>query len=244
MIRPLCVSLLLSWAAAAQAVPLSIGIRGHLVQQEVFSLFALPGEEIQLQLEAYDTDKLRLQMLSQPFGVAGEQRWSLTAPSKPGLYPLRLEHLDSGEHTSLNLFVGQTLEDGAQEINDYRIGPTPPSHSKYPAFYPPPQMYFEVTADNVDTRLSPNFSLRQFLCKQDADYPKYVFIKESLLVLLEGLIQEVREAGYPVETFGIISGYRTPFYNRRIGNVPNSRHVYGDAMDFYVDLNVSTGIIQ
>jgi len=235
VIRPLCVSLLLGWAAAPQAAPLSIGIRGHLVQQEVFSLFALPGEKMQLQLEAYDTGKLRLHMQGQTFGVAGEQRWSLTAPSRPGLYPLRLEHLESGEHTSLNLFVGQTLEDGEEEINDYRIGPAPPSHSKYPAFYPPPQMYFEVTAENVDTRLSPNFSLRQFLCKQESDYPKYVTLKESLLVLLEGLITVVRQAGYPITTFGIISGYRTPYYNRRIGNVANSRHVYGDAMDFFVD---------
>lgn len=45
----------------------------------------------------------------------------------------------------------------------------------------------------------------------------------------------VREAGYPAKTFGIISGYRTPWYNKSVGNVPNSRHVYGDAMDLYVD---------
>ena len=196
-----------------------------------------PGRNYNCNWRRTIPDKLRLQMQGQPFGVAGEQGWSLTAPSRPGLYPLRLEHLDSGEHTSLNLFVGQTLEDGAQDINDYRIGPAPPSHSKYPAFYPPPQMYFEVTADNVDTRLSPNFSLRQFLCKQESDYPKYVTLKESLLVLLEGLITVVRQAGYPVNTFGIISGYRTPYYNRRIGNVANSRHVYGDAMDFFVDVD-------
>ena len=60
-------------------------------------------------------------------------------------------------------------------------------------------------------------------------------IRESLLVLLEGLLQSVRNAGYPVDTFGVISGYRTPHYNKMIGNVPNSRHVYGDAMDLYVD---------
>lgn len=40
---------------------------------------------------------------------------------------------------------------------------------------------------------------------------------------------------YPVKTFGVISGYRTPFYNKKIGNVANSRHTYGDAMDFFID---------
>ena len=87
----------------------------------------------------------------------------------------------------------------------------------------------------VDTPISPNFTLGQFLCKQDADYPKYLVLRESLLVLLEGLLDAVRDAGYPADTFGVISGYRTPHYNRMIGNVPNSRHVYGDAMDLYVD---------
>ena len=94
-----------------------------------------------------------------------------------------------------------------------------------------------MTADNVDTRLSEHFTLRQFLCKQASGYPKYVVIKESLLVLLEGLVQEVQQAGYPIDTFDVISGYRTPYYNKSIGNVANSRHVYGDAMDFFVDLD-------
>ncbi|HEY5622313.1 MAG TPA: D-Ala-D-Ala carboxypeptidase family metallohydrolase, partial [Gammaproteobacteria bacterium] len=30
-------------------------------------------------------------------------------------------------------------------------------------------------------------------------------------------------------------GYRTPFYNRAIGNVPNSRHVFGGAADIFLD---------
>lgn len=109
--------------------------------------------------------------------------------------------------------------------------------SLYPDLYQQPHLYFEVTSDNVDTRLSEHFTLRQFLGKQESDYPKYVIIKESLLVLLEGLVQAVQQAGYQVETLGVISGYRTPYYNKRIGNVPNSRHVYGDALDFFVDAN-------
>ena len=33
-----------------------------------------------------------------------------------------------------------------------------------------------------------------------------------------------------------MSGYRTPFYNRSIGNQTRfSRHVYGDAADIYAD---------
>lgn len=89
----------------------------------------------------------------------------------------------------------------------------------------------------LDIPLTPHFTLRQFLCKQEGRYPKYAVIQASLLVLLEGLLKAVQEAGYPAESFGVISGYRTPWYNRKRGNVANSRRAYGDAMDIYLDLD-------
>ena len=230
-------ALLLCWSSGALAQPMIIGIRGHPLQQEVFSLFAAPGEELRLELASYDTGNLQLQLDGRAYGAAGEGHWTFHAPEAPGLYQLRLEHKTTGQHNLLNLFVGHTLSPGEKTLNGYLIGPPPPSHNKYPVFYAAPPLYFEVTADNVDTRVSEHFTLRQFLCKQESDYPKYVIISESLLVLLEGLVQAVQQAGYPVETFGVISGYRTPYYNKSIGNVPNSRHVYGDAMDFFVDVD-------
>ena len=236
-IRALAATLLLFCALGVQAETLSMGIRGYRVQQEVFSLFAGAGEVIRLELAAYDTDNLQVQLDGQAFGTAGDGHWLIAAPQSPGLYQLQLEHKSTHARSVLNLFVGETVAGGDETLNGYRIGPPPPGHSKYPTFYPQPQLYFEVTADNVDTRLSEHFSLRQFLCKQESDYPKYVILKESLLVLLEGLVQAVQQAGYPVTTFGVISGYRTPYYNKRIGNVANSRHVYGDAMDFFVDVD-------
>ena len=45
--------------------------------------------------------------------------------------------------------------------------------------------------------------------------------------------------GHPVENVGVISGFRTPQYNAHGGNTSGrgnfSRHMYGDAMDFYID---------
>lgn len=122
-------------------------------------------------------------------------------------------------------------------LNNYRIGKPPPGSNKYPQLYREPGPFIEVTRHNMEIKVSPHFTLGQFLCKQEADFPKYLVLQERLLVLLEGLIGAVQAAGYPVETFGVISGYRTPYYNKRIGNVPNSRHVYGDALDFFIDLD-------
>ena len=146
--------------------------------------------------------------------------------------------MHSGDRTDLNLFVGRPALDVVDDqLNGYRMGPPPPGHSRHRALYRAPRAFVEVTEGNIDTPLSPHFTLRQFLCKQESGFPKYVALEESLLVLLEGLVGAVREAGFPIDTFGVISGYRTPYYNKRIGNVPNSRHVYGDAMDFFVDLD-------
>jgi acetyl-CoA carboxylase carboxyltransferase component len=48
-------------------------------------------------------------------------------------------------------------------------------------------------------------------------------------------LQALNEAGRTVERFVVMSGYRTPFYNAAIGNVPYSRHVWGGAADIYID---------
>ncbi|MEH6551808.1 MAG: D-Ala-D-Ala carboxypeptidase family metallohydrolase [Pseudomonadales bacterium] len=230
--------LLLCCSSWASAQSLSIGIRGHVVQQKIFSLFTKPGEEMQLDVSSHEAGSLRLLRDGKVYGQRLEGQWVFNVPDLPGLYSLRLESLQNNRTMQLNLFVGQALShDGDEKLNAYRIGPAPPGNKKHPANYSPPEVFFEVTADNIDTRLSEHFTLRQFLCKQKSAYPKYVVIQESLLVLLEGLLEAVVQAGYPAETFGIISGYRTPWYNKSIGNVPNSRHVYGDAMDFYVDVD-------
>ena len=62
-----------------------------------------------------------------------------------------------------------------------------------------------------------------------------MLIRERLLLKLEYLLEKVNEKGHEVNTFGFISGYRTPYYNALIKNVPYSRHVYGGAADIYID---------
>jgi hypothetical protein len=127
---------------------------------------------------------------------------------------------------------GSSVSDG--RLQNYRIGDYPPPRTKR-SNYDPPAGFIEVTADNIDTALSPHFTLRQFVCKQESGFPKYVVVQESLLLLLEGLVATAQTEGFAIKSFGIISGYRTPWYNRRIGNVKYSRHVYGDAMDIFID---------
>jgi hypothetical protein len=120
-------------------------------------------------------------------------------------------------------------------LNGYRIGAYPRSPLKGLAIYRPPAGFIEVTERNQNTEIAPHFVLRQFLCKQESVYPKYLVLKERLVLKLELVLQEMNERGYRCETFHIMSGYRTPYYNKAIGNVRYSRHVWGGAADIFVD---------
>ena len=232
-------------AFALAALPLFETLAGGLtltlgdsqISQEVFSLFAAPGESLSLGFDYYTTGRPHIRFEGQEVKPPDDGTWRFNAPQKPGLYSVELRYPAAGETTQLNLFVGTVLPPGGVSLEGYRIGSPPAGHSNYPALYRSPRLYIRVTRDMLTLPVSDHFSLGQFVCKQASGFPKYLALSEELLVLLEGLVTAVQLAGYPAETFGIISGYRTPYYNQLIGNVAASRHVYGDALDFYVDIN-------
>ena len=224
-------------SSETQAKGLSLALGGSQVKQETFSLFAVPGEILSLDLIDYDTSKLNIRFEGVEIKPPATGIWRFSAPLESGLYSFELEYPDGGEATTLNVFVGTVLTPQQESLEGYRIGPVPSGHSENPQLYRSPRLYVRVTREMLNIPLSDHFTLGQFLCKQESTFPKYLALSEELLVLLEGLVGAVQRAGYPIETFGIISGYRTPYYNSLIGNVAASRHVYGDALDFYVDVN-------
>jgi len=74
-----------------------------------------------------------------------------------------------------------------------------------------------------------NFSLREFRCKDGTDVPDE--LKDNVVLLCENL-QILRDhIGKPIR---IISGYRSPKYNRRIGGARKSQHMLAKAADFKV----------
>jgi uncharacterized protein YcbK (DUF882 family) len=59
-----------------------------------------------------------------------------------------------------------------------------------------------------------------------------------VLLMLVLVLDWVLARVFHASTFGVLRGYRTPFYNRSIGNRTTfSRHLYGDAADIYIDEN-------
>lgn len=216
----------------------ALTVRGVSVDYSPFTIVALPGEQLVIAKGAGQEGQLLIvDSRGKPLGKSMGAGWLINVPEQPG-HSLLEASLDDGQTMEINLFVTVPATEVRDDyLNGYRLGPSPPGHPAHPELYQQPEGYIEVSNDMLDLRLSPHFRLGQFLCKQEGGFPKYLVLEESLLVMLEGLLGAVREAGYPAETFGVISAYRTPWYNHKIGNVPNSRHVYGDAMDLFVDMD-------
>ena len=121
-----------------------------------------------------------------------------------------------------------------QKLNGYRIGQYKQKPLKNNPVYKPPTAFVEVTPQNRDERVSPHFTLGQFISKQASAYPKYLALRERLLLKLEMILEAVKEQGIQVSTLHVMSGFRTPFYNKAIGNPTQySRHLYGDAADIF-----------
>ena len=76
---------------------------------------------------------------------------------------------------------------------------------------------------------------RRVVHKQNGDYPKYISIDVRLILKLEYILESLNNNGIECHTLAILSGYRTPYYNKVIGNVKYSRHIYGSAADIFID---------
>jgi hypothetical protein len=213
----------------------------------VMLVSALPGADFEFEIvdRSSGRNTYRVTPASGEAVRARPRHWRWKVPTETGLYPLRIECVDTGELMTLNLFSIVPIEKARSgSLNGYRIGDYWWAKSWDRPIYRPPPGLIEVTSENVGTRVSPHFTLRQFLCKQAGGYPKYVVLRVRFLCKLERIIEGVNAAGLRCDTFGILSGYRTPHYNAAIGNVKYSRHVWGGAADIFIDENPRDGMMD
>ncbi len=165
-----------------------------------------------------------------------ERTWTVRMPARPGLYPLVIRDAANGVATQLQVFVLEPWDHKGRVLNGYRVGRYEQTARHGRERYEPPEGFVRVTDDNRSAQVSPHFRLDQFLCKQTEETPQYALVKPRLLRALEGVVEGLRERGHSLSTLHIMSGYRTPYYNRSIGNTTEySRHLYGDAADIFVD---------
>lgn len=217
--------------------PFSIAVSGETSAYRDMSTFVMPSTPLTIEVAGGPAGEYTLKARDGEFVARGARAWRWTAPATPGLYDLEING-PGDRDIALHVFVmvpATQVRNGY--LNGYRIGTYPAKPLKGNPIYLPPPGFVEVTKKNVDTNVSPHFKLKQFLCKEDLSdrYPKYVLIKERLLLKLEAILEEVNEWGFKVDTLHVMSAYRTPYYNKAIGDVLYSQHQWGSAADVYID---------
>jgi hypothetical protein len=206
-------------------------VNGYEIPYPVFAIFVMPDTAISTR--RVDGGRLDVRFAGRPVRPGGR----LAARARPGFEVLELRNPATGETCRIHVFtlVPASRVNSKGRLNGYRIGRYPDEPLRGLDIYLPPKGFVEVTAENADVPVSPNFTLGEFVAKQEAGFPKYLVLRPALLLKLETILQALNEAGRTVERFVVMSGYRTPFYNAAIGNVPYSRHVWGGAADIYID---------
>jgi hypothetical protein len=168
----------------------------------------------------------------------GTKKWRYTAPTRPGAYAVSIDGPGRKDTIELHVFVmvpATQVRNGM--LNGYPIGQYPTTPLKGNPVYTPPSGFIEVTKENQDTKVSPHFTLKQFLCKEDVSrkFPKYVVLQERLPLKLEAILERVNQLGFHTDTLHVMSAFRTPYYNHAIGDVKYSMHQWGSASDIYID---------
>jgi len=219
-----------------QRTPFTVRFGDESSAFDVMAMFVMPNELVPVSVapSAGSTTGYTMQATAGATSQVREGAWNWLAPTKPGLYPITIRQPGSGQEMTLNVFVMvpySAMKNG--RLNGYRIGRYPAGTSE---FYRRPAGFIEVSPGMEGVQVSPHFLLGQFLCKEAGGPTKYLVLREPLLVKLESLLAEVNARGLEAHTFQLMSAYRTPYYNRAIGNVTTfSRHHYGDAADIIVD---------
>lgn len=216
-------------------------IDGLAVEYPVFALYHLPGTRLSVSAAG------GLELLDGPPGGAVPGPLSvLVVPARSGWHRYRLGNTATGEELLLNLYslVPYQALDARGYLGAYRVGHYPVERLRNLEIYDPPAGFLRLTEPDAGTAVSPNFTVGQFPSKQAGAYPKYLALRPTLLVQLERILRALNEAGHDIDSLHVMSGYRTPFYNRSIGNTQYSRHVWGGAADIFVDVNPRDGYMD
>jgi len=219
----------MAFTGAVSTVPVSLD--GEEIPHPVWHHMAMPSETVSMTVPA----GMAAYLDGERIKAADE----FTAPDTPGTYPVEFRSLDGDEKYEVALFVLEPSSrvDADGRLNGFRMGAYPENT---------PRGFIRLDEGYGDVNVSPSFKIGQFLCHQQPDHwPKYLLISGDNLERLEVLLAALNHDGITdADTFFVMSGYRSPFYNTAIGSATLSRHMYGDATDIYVDVSPRDGVMD
>lgn len=212
---------------------LRVSIDGNQAPHPVWHTLVMPGETVSLSAQSAFTLAVNSELTGD---LAGTREW--TAPDEPGIHEIVAFDAE-GNHQLLTAFVlAPTPSGGNTVMEGYRIGTYPRNT---------PEGFIRLADEAaLSARVSPNFTVGQFICKQQpGHWPKFVLVTEPMLVRVEALLAALKADGRTgADSFFVMSGFRTPFYNTAIGSARLSRHMYGDAADIFVDVDPENNVMD
>ncbi len=192
---------------------------------------------------------------AQAFTVPREQYpVRLPVPPQPGVYPVWVQTIQVWQWEGPATTPGRVVVTAQRRwvlavpispdsvdtvIQGYRVGSYDRGpESTWSLFLRAHRWIYRQTVPLVPVRdtaeeqlqISPHFTLGEFLCHEPLTYPRFFYLEPNLLRKLEVAL---RLGNLP--DFVIMSGYRTPWYNAKLGNGRFSMHTYGRAADVYAD---------
>ncbi|HEY6527718.1 MAG TPA: hypothetical protein VIZ65_03420 [Cellvibrionaceae bacterium] len=224
----------------AAKASIKVIVNGEDIPYQRFFTTVMPGQPLNISVESQENYLVNLDNTP----LSGQSnRWVWRAPDKPGYHQAQIIEQLTQKTLTLHVFVLSALKNGSDNIAGFTIGRYPPPKDGK-AQYNAPLGFIEVNATNQHLYLSPHFQLGQFICRQKDGLPQYIALVPDLLEKLEWLLEGVNQRGTRLDTFEVMSGFRTPFYNRLIRNVVHSRHIYGSAADIFIDVSPRDGIMD
>lgn len=235
------------WAIAGAApahasLPPDLSANGYPIEARLTAVFILPGEALTIRyLPSYRglDDEGRASLV-----IAHEQGASRQLDSRHWRYqppdqPYSDVHLTAEDHTiTVRVFRLTPWPAGSARLQGFAVGdyPDPAGRGAQALAYQRPAGLLAVPSALREVKVSEHFRLGQFLTgelRQTAT--PYIALTTPLLEALEHLLATLQERRWKGETLTILSAFRTPLHNKKVGGARYSRHIYGDAVDLIAD---------
>ncbi len=216
-------------APRAELVNIPVVSRGNVVSARALDFDSLFGRSGQLRTRLLEREEVdAYPLLTERFGDAARA---------PGVRAFETGRDDSTPFAFITLTPWERKL--GSYVNGYHVGLWPGERHAMPSNYSNPTGFIEVTPQNLMTKISSHFALRDFVTHdQDTVWPKYVVLQEALLDKLELVLGALQSMGVSTRHVVVLSGFRSPQYNARgasEGMAQASRHQYGDAADLIID---------
>ncbi|MCK4505025.1 MAG: hypothetical protein KAW14_05375 [Candidatus Aegiribacteria sp.] len=207
---------------------LGLSVNGRCLPADRLALVVMPGDSVTL--SSSDENTVWYASIGEP--VRGEgNTFGWRAPRSHGIYYIDLS-CDSITEKYTIIVPVESCRWRTTTLNSFPIGSYGDGYSRKSN----PDYFIELISGASGARISTHFTIGQFLCRIEGNYPQYMAFDLRLADKLEAVLAAVKEVYPQASDIHNISGFRTPVYNASIGNeTTESLHLYGQAADIWIE---------